>query len=195
MTRRKHHDDFARFLDWLERDGRPVTIASLDFATLVDYVEQLRTRPKLSGVWRGGAGALGRSLQGGPVQALSANTINSYMRPLRSLAIWLVDEGIVAVNPFRRSRRRAALNPLLPSPAAFVRLEPTELARRGRLWLTLYGAGYEPIHAWWFALSAESDIADMLATVATVPDDHFALMVQGRMRFEQGKAMVGDAVQ
>jgi site-specific recombinase XerD len=115
MTRRKHHGDFARFVDWLEREGRPVTIASLDFATLVDYVDQLRTRPKISGVWRGGPGGLGRSLQVGPVQTLSANTVNSYMRPLRSLAIWLVDEGIVAVNPFRRSRRRAALNPLLPS--------------------------------------------------------------------------------
>jgi integrase/recombinase XerD len=34
---------------------------------------------------------------------------------LRSLAIWLVDEGLLALNPFRRSRRRAALNPLLPS--------------------------------------------------------------------------------
>ena len=60
-------------------------------------------------------GALGRSLQAGPTQTLSANTVNSYMRPLRSLAIWLVDEGILPVNPFRRSRRRAALNPLLPS--------------------------------------------------------------------------------
>jgi site-specific recombinase XerD len=115
MTRRKHLADFARFVDWLEHEGRPGTIASLDFATLVAYVEQLRSRPKISGVWRGGPGGLGRSLQAGPTQTLSANTVNSYMRPLRSLAIWLVDEGIVAVNPFRRSRRRAALNPLLPS--------------------------------------------------------------------------------
>ncbi len=45
----------------------------------------------------------------------SANSVNAYMRPLRALAIWLVDEGILPVNPFRRSRRRAALNPLLPS--------------------------------------------------------------------------------
>ena len=36
---------------------------------------------------------------------------------------------------------------LLPDdvPAAFMRLEPAEQARRGRLWLTLYGAGFEPI--------------------------------------------------
>jgi integrase len=41
--------------------------------------------------------------------------VNAYVRPLRSLAIWLVDEGLLDLNPFRRSRRRAALNPLLPS--------------------------------------------------------------------------------
>ncbi len=58
---------------------------------------------------------LGRSLRAGPVQTLSANSVNAYGRPLRSLAIWLVDEGLLALNPFRRSRRRAALNPLLPS--------------------------------------------------------------------------------
>lgn len=115
VTRRKHRDDFARFVGWLELHERPVTTASLDFATLVDYVEELRTRPKVSGVWRGGPGALGRSLRAGPPQTLSANSVNAYMRPLRSLAIWLVDEGILRVNPFRRSRRRAALNPLLPS--------------------------------------------------------------------------------
>ena len=41
--------------------------------------------------------------------------MNAYVRPLRSLVIWLADEGILHGNPFRRSRRRAALNPLLPS--------------------------------------------------------------------------------
>ncbi len=115
VTRRKHRDDFARYLAWLETNGRPVTTASLDFATLVAFVEDLRTRPKVSGVWRGSPDALGRSLQAGPVQTLSANSVNAYVRPLRSLAIWLVDEGILSLNPFRRSRRRAALNPLLPS--------------------------------------------------------------------------------
>jgi hypothetical protein len=36
VTRRKHRDDFARFTDWLEAHGLPVTTGSLDFATLVD---------------------------------------------------------------------------------------------------------------------------------------------------------------
>jgi integrase len=115
VTRRKHADDFARLVAWLEANGKPVTTASLDFMTLVDYVGYLRVRPKVSGVWRGGPDALGRSLRHAPVQTLSANSVNAYVRPLRSLVIWLVDEGLLASDPFRRSRRRAALNPLLPS--------------------------------------------------------------------------------
>jgi integrase/recombinase XerD len=115
VTRRKHADDFARFATWLEAHGLPMTTSSLDFSTLVEYVADLRTRPKVQGVWRGGPDALGRSLRAGPAQTLSANSVNAYVRPLRSLAIWLVDEGLLDVNPFRRSRRRAALNPLLPS--------------------------------------------------------------------------------
>jgi integrase len=115
VTRRKHADDFARLIAWLEANGKPVTTASLDFPTLVDYVGYLRVRPKVSGVWRGGADALGRSLRHAPVQTLSANSVNAYVRPLRSLVIWLVDEGLLSCDPFRRSRRRAALNPLLPS--------------------------------------------------------------------------------
>ncbi|MGD0863864.1 MAG: hypothetical protein ABSA21_14090, partial [Candidatus Limnocylindrales bacterium] len=104
VTRRKHRDDFERFTDYLEANGLPVTTDSLDFLTLADYVIDLRSRPKVSGVWRGAPNALARSLQLGPVQTLSANSVNAYMRPLRSLAIWLVDEGLLAVNPFRRSR-------------------------------------------------------------------------------------------
>ena len=115
VTRRKHRDDFARFLSWLESHDRALTTASLDFSTLVAYVEDLRIRPKVGRVWRGSPDARARSLRAGPTETLSANSVNAYVRPLRSLAIWLVDEGLLAVNPFRRSRRRAALNPLLPS--------------------------------------------------------------------------------
>src|SRR5664279_5371320 len=115
VTRRKHADDFARLIAWLTANGLQATTASLDFMTLVDYVGYLRIRPKVSGVWRGAPDALGRSLRHAPLQTLSANSINAYVRPLRSLVIWLVDEGLLACDPFRRSRRRAALNPLLPS--------------------------------------------------------------------------------
>ncbi|MFI5259155.1 MAG: tyrosine-type recombinase/integrase [Candidatus Limnocylindrales bacterium] len=115
VTRRKHADDFARFLAWLEAHELPLTTASLDFVTLVEYVTELRSRPKVAGVWRGTPDARGRSLRAGSVATLSANSVNAYVRPLRSLAIWLVDEGIIRVDPFRRSRRRTARNPLLPS--------------------------------------------------------------------------------
>ena len=77
----------------------PVTTASLDFLTLADYVTDLRARPKVSGVWRGTPDALARSLLSRPVQTLSANSVNAYMRPLRSLAIWLVDEGLLDRQP------------------------------------------------------------------------------------------------
>jgi integrase len=134
VTRRKHADDYARFLAWLEAKGLPSTTSSLDFPTLVGYVSELRARPKVRGVWRGGPDALGRSLRAGPAQTLSANSVNAYVRPLRSLAIWLVDEGLLGVNPFRRSRRRAALNPLLPSeetPTKSATLEDLRALERG----------------------------------------------------------------
>lgn len=113
-TARKHRDDFRRFLDWLVATEREATTASLDFLTLAAYVTDLRGRPRVHGVWRGSSDARARSATA-PYETLSANTVNTYVRPLRSLAIWLVDEGLLGSNPFRRSRRRAALNPLLPS--------------------------------------------------------------------------------
>jgi hypothetical protein len=46
VTQRKHRDDFARFVGWLEEHEHPVSTASLSFFTLVDYVGWLRCRPK-----------------------------------------------------------------------------------------------------------------------------------------------------
>jgi integrase/recombinase XerD len=136
VTQRKHADDFRRFTGWLEANGLPVTTVSLDFMTLVRYVTDLRSRPKVSGVWRGSPGARERSLRQGPAETLSLNSVNAYVRPLRSLAIWLVDEGILTVNPFRRSRRRAALNPLLPAeetPTKSATLADLQALERGCL--------------------------------------------------------------
>lgn len=115
-TVRKHRDDYARFVAWLVTTGRPTTTDSLDFLTLAAYVTELRTRPRIHGVWKGSVRVGGPTAPPGTApQTLSANSVNTYMRPIRALAIWLVDEGLLASNPFRRSRRRAALNPLLPS--------------------------------------------------------------------------------
>jgi|BarGraNGADG00212_2_1021979.scaffolds.fasta_scaffold10815_3 integrase/recombinase XerD len=136
VTQRKHADDFRRFTGWLEANGLPVSTASLDFLTLVDYVTDLRSRPKVSGVWRGSPDARGQSLRRGPAETLSLNSVNAYVRPIRSLAIWLVDEGILGVNPFRRSRRRAALNPLLPAeetPTKSATLADLQALERGCL--------------------------------------------------------------
>ncbi len=115
VTRRKHRDDFERFLAWLEATGLEPTTEALSFKTLAAYVDELRHRPKVRGVWRGSPDARARSLAAGPSETLSANSVNAYVRPLRSLVIWALDEGYLTSNPFRRFRRRAALDPLLPS--------------------------------------------------------------------------------
>jgi integrase/recombinase XerC len=133
-TARKHRDDFARFLRWLAETGRPATTTSLDFLTLAAYVTDLRRRPRVHAVWRGSPDAVRRSQPADRPETLSANTINAYMRPLRSLAIWLVDEELLTSNPFRRSRRRAALNPLLPAedtPTKGATLEDLQALGRG----------------------------------------------------------------
>ena len=114
LTCAKHAADFRRFLDWLDDTGRPATTASLDLATLAAYVNDLRSRPRVTGVWRGARDAPARSLAMGLTATLSANSVNAYMRPLRSFCLWLVDEGILTVNPFRRAHARAGNNPLLP---------------------------------------------------------------------------------
>ena len=114
LTRAKHAADFRRLLDWLTGTGRPATTASLDLATLAAYVAELRGRPTVRG-WRGAPDARARSLSRGASATLSANSVNAYVRPIRALCLWLLDEGILAANPFRRSHRRAGLHPLLPS--------------------------------------------------------------------------------
>jgi len=69
-----------------------------------------------------------------PVETLSANSVNAYVRPLRSLVIWAIDEGYLASNPFRRFRRRTGLDPLLPSedtPTKDASLADLEALKRG----------------------------------------------------------------
>ncbi|TAL06502.1 MAG: hypothetical protein EPO00_10945 [Chloroflexota bacterium] len=133
-TRRKHADDFARLTNWLQATGRPVTLASFDFLTLAAYVADLRARPKVRGVWRPDLNVAARTIERGPVETLSANSVNAYVRPLRSLAIWMADEGILPQNPFRRSRRRSAYDPLLPTedtPPKGASLEDFRALERG----------------------------------------------------------------
>ncbi|MGC8634865.1 MAG: tyrosine-type recombinase/integrase [Candidatus Limnocylindrales bacterium] len=115
LTRSKHAADFRRFTDWLAATDRPATSAALVLPTLAAYVCDLRSRPKVSGVWRGAPDARARSLAQGASATLSLNSVNAYMRPIRSLCLWLLEEGILGVNPFRRTHRRAGLHPLLPS--------------------------------------------------------------------------------
>jgi integrase len=174
-TKRKHRDDFARFVSWLETEGLPTTTASLDFATLVRYVENLRTRPKVTGVWRGAPDAFGRSLRAGSTQTLSANSVNTYVRPLRSLAIWLVEEGVLSSNPFARSRRRRSLNPLLPSEET-----PTKSATLADIAALERGcAGDDPL-----ALRDQAAVAILKTTAAR--NSSVRLLRIGDVDFERG---------
>ena len=96
---------------------------------------------------------------------------------------------------------------LLPNevPVDFLRLDLAEQAWRGRAWLILFGAGYEPVHAWWFVMTGDESpesaawIAFLKATIAQIEDvagdGEYAKMLQGRLTYEAGKAMVGGAVQ
>jgi len=134
LTRAKHAADFRRLLAWLAATRQPTTTAALDFLTLVAYVNDLRMRPKLTGVWRGASDARTRSVAVGPTATLSANSVNAYMRPIRSLCLWLVEEGMLTENPFFRSHHRAGLNPLLPkeeTPAKSATLADLQAIERG----------------------------------------------------------------
>lgn len=86
---------------------------------------------------------------------------------------------------------------LLPEdpPDSFLRLPPEEQARRGRLWLVMYGAGYDPVHAWWFVTQPESDIGQMLASIKDLPDEELPKMLQGRATYEAGRAMEQSSVE
>jgi integrase len=141
VTRRKYRVDFARFLHWLADTSRPTTTAAFEVPTLAAYVAELRGRPKTRGVWRGNPrrATTPESQPGAP--RLSANSVNSYVRPLRALAGWLADEGLLPVDPFRRARRWSSRSPLLPSedtPTKSATLEDVRALERGC-------AGNEPL--------------------------------------------------
>ena len=133
-SRTKHRADFQRYVQFLVRTGRPLTVESLDLTMLLAYVEELSTTPIARGVWRGDRSALAAAAaSAAPGQTRSRNTINSYMRPLRSLCTYLMSEGVLTSDPFIRAKRRGGGNPLLPSeetPAKGSTLNDLECLRR-----------------------------------------------------------------
>jgi integrase len=126
ITQRKYGVDLERFLGWLEQTRRPVTTAAVDLPTLAAYVAGLRERPKMTGGGRGRPGSVARTIALDRATTLSANSVNYYVRPLRSFVGWLVDEGYLVVDPFRKARRpgtRAALLPTEETPTKSATLE------------------------------------------------------------------------
>ena len=76
---------------------------------------------------------------------------------------------------------------LLPDdrPDLFDRFPPAEQAWRGRLWITMFGAGYEPLHAWWLVFNGdEAWEAEMKSIIDAIPDDQYPRMIEARLAFD-----------
>jgi integrase len=114
-TKRKYADDFRRLLDWLVSQGLPTTTEALNFGTLLKFVGHLKEQPAVGGVWRGDAATTARVRRQGTVRTLSLNSVNAYMRSIKSLCLWAHDQGIIDTNPFGRMYRRSKSHPLLPT--------------------------------------------------------------------------------
>jgi hypothetical protein len=100
-------------------------------------------------------------------------------------------------------RARDPVLRLLPPdvPEAFERLPAAEQAWRGRAWIIMFGAGYDPDMAWAMALRNDLPWRDALKEkVDRVErlgggDRDYPFMIKGRMDYEHGKVYVGDEVQ
>lgn len=114
-TREKYTADFKRLVDWLRDTGRPTTTESLDFPTLLAFVGYLKTKPAAAGIWRGDSEAVKRAARDQARKSLSLNSVNAYMRSIKSVVLWARDQGIIDSNPFGRMHRRGKSHPLLPS--------------------------------------------------------------------------------
>ena len=78
---------------------------------------------------------------------------------------------------------------LLPEPpVSLLVLPPEEQFWRGRLWITLYGAGYDPDYAWILALQDEPDWVayGKSLVINVIPNDprEYAAMIDARQRFD-----------
>jgi site-specific recombinase XerD len=134
VTKRKYLDDFDRLLRWIETEGYPATTQSLEFSTLLKFVGHLRAQPVTRGVWRGNRADAPRPLREAGARTLSLNSVNAYMRSIKSLCLWAHDDGVIAVNPFGRAFRRSKHHPLLPSeetPAKGAELDDLLALERG----------------------------------------------------------------
>jgi hypothetical protein len=76
-TLTKYEAELRGLRAWLAGEGRPLTTASLDFATLLAYASHLKAKPVVRGVWRGDATARATAATLTP---RSPNSVNSSMR-------------------------------------------------------------------------------------------------------------------
>lgn len=72
------------------------------------------------------------------------------------------------------------------TPDVFLNLTPEQQARRGRMFLVMWAAGYPAWAAWQFALgddAAGNEFIDF--TLSQAPDEEIPKMVQGRIIFDR----------
>lgn len=76
-------------------------------------------------------------------------------------------------------------------PAAFDRLPERERAWRGRTFLMMTSAGYEPVHAWFFALLERPDWVHYARDemVGGTPDSEILKMVETAAWYRQARQL------
>ncbi|MGK2849700.1 MAG: tyrosine-type recombinase/integrase [Candidatus Limnocylindrales bacterium] len=134
VTKRKYQDDFDRLLRWIASEGLPATTQALDFSTLLKFVGHLKMQPVTRGIWRGDGADTSRPRRESHARTLSLNSVNAYMRSIKSLCLWAHDDGVIGVNPFGRAYRRSKHHPLLPTeetPAKGAELDDLLALERG----------------------------------------------------------------
>jgi hypothetical protein len=86
---------------------------------------------------------------------------------------------------------------LLPPepPDSFLALPAAEQAWRGRMWISMYGAGYDPGMAWWFVLGSGDKDWEAWAKdqIAQLPDEAalYAMMIRDRQQQDAELARQG----
>jgi integrase len=110
-TLTKYEAELRGLRAWLAGEGRPLTTASLDFATLLAYASHLKAKPVARGVWRGDAAARATATTVAP---RSLNSVNSSMRAIQGFVRWLFEDGRLAADPYGKKYRRGRIHPLLP---------------------------------------------------------------------------------
>lgn len=87
VTLRVYGNDWRYFRAWLTAAGVEPVLAAVTKQVLVDYIAELKTRPKAKGTG-----------------TLSRHSVQHYVRPIRTFLRWCVAEGYYPADPFAGPR-------------------------------------------------------------------------------------------